>query len=82
MCLSLSNSSPDLTWRDVQHIVIHSARITINDGSWIQNGAGFHVSPNFGFGVLDCSRMVMLAQTWIRVPDRHICKSSLQKVNQ
>ncbi|XP_064596448.1 neuroendocrine convertase 2-like [Liolophura sinensis] len=82
-CIALAlQANPHLTWRDVQHIVVNSARITINDGSWIQNGAGFHVSPNFGFGVLDCSRMVMLAQNWTSVPHRHICKSPLQNNNR
>ncbi|XP_067676007.1 proprotein convertase subtilisin/kexin type 4-like isoform X2 [Haliotis asinina] len=74
-CVALAlQANPFLTWRDVQHIVVHSSRIPSEDHSWVVNGAGLHVSHKFGFGVLDASRMVHLAQNWVTVPQQNICR--------
>ena len=64
---------PDLTARDVQHIIALGARIPDVDDSWTINGAKFHVNFKYGFGMMDCSKMVELAQTWKNVPPQHIC---------
>lgn len=67
--------SPEVTWRDVQHIVVRTARIPNDQESgWTMNGAGFHVNPRFGFGALDCSMMVEEAQRWKTVPELHVCE--------
>lgn len=44
---------PELTWRDVKHIIARAA-VPINqgDGSWHINAAGFHHSHEYGFGLL------------------------------
>ena len=68
--------SPKLTWRDVQHIVVQGSRVPSADVSWTINGAGRHVSHRFGFGLLDCGRMVELAQTWNAVPDQRVCNTT------
>ena len=69
--------SPDLTWRDVQHLVVHTAKIPNGqEGGWTVNGAGFHVNPHFGFGVMDAGRMVNTAQNWVTVPEHHQCRQS------
>ncbi|XP_046548002.1 PC3-like endoprotease variant B [Haliotis rubra] len=82
-CVALAlQANPSLTWRDVQHIVVHSSRIPSEDRSWVVNGAGLHVSHKFGFGVLDASRMVKLAQNWVTVPEQHICRYRQQNVNK
>ncbi|XP_036367005.1 PC3-like endoprotease variant B [Octopus sinensis] len=57
-----------LTWRDIQHIVVHGARIPSINNTWFKNGAGIHFSNTFGFGMMDCSHMVKLAQSWNNVP--------------
>ena len=58
----------------MQHIVVRTARIPNDrEEGWTMNGAGFHVNPKFGFGALDCSHMVEVAQTWTTVPDNEIC---------
>jgi len=67
-------ANPDLTWRDMQHIVVRTARIPNDkEKGWTMNGAGFHVNPKFGFGALDCSLMVEVAQNWQTVPHNDIC---------
>jgi len=65
--------SPELTWRDIQHLIAETARIVTDDDEWWINGANFHVNDQFGFGMMDASRMVGLAQTWVNKPEQHIC---------
>ncbi|XP_059150191.1 neuroendocrine convertase 2-like [Physella acuta] len=69
---NILQANPTLTWRDVQHIVVRAARVPSADGNWTINGAGHHVSHSFGFGLMDCGRMVQLAQSWTRVPERRM----------
>lgn len=69
-------ANPNLSWRDVQHIVVQGSRVPSVDVSWTINGAGRHVSPRFGFGLMDCGRMVELAQSWQPVPDQRLCNTS------
>ncbi len=74
--------SPKLTWRDVQHIIVEAARIPSaapDDNLWTENGAGFHVNPHFGFGVMDCGKMVELAQNWTNVGEHHNCSTPKRK---
>lgn len=68
-------ANPNLSYRDVMHIVARTARIpslSETDG-WIINGAGYHVNNKFGFGVLDAGQMVGLAQNWTNVQERYDC---------
>lgn len=56
---------PELSYRDVQQILVLSARHTdAADADIRPNGAGFRVSHNTGFGVPDAGVAVRLAQTW------------------
>lgn len=54
-----------LTWRDVQHIIVRSSRMTRSNGiKWSVNSAGRHHSMSLGFGVPDVERAVSLARDW------------------
>ena len=58
-------ANPDLTWRDVQNILVHSSRKNdASDSSWNLNGAGHDVSHKFGFGAVDAGAAVSLALNW------------------
>ena len=58
-------SNPDLTWRDVQNILVHSSRKNdVNDSSWTVNGGGLNVSHKYGFGAVDAGAAVSLAENW------------------
>ncbi|XP_033635056.1 PC3-like endoprotease variant B isoform X1 [Asterias rubens] len=58
-------ANPNLTWRDLQHIVVHGSHIpNVEESGWHINGAGFHTNEKFGFGMLDAGKMVELALTW------------------
>lgn len=61
--------NPDLNYRDVQHILLLAARhLDTADPDLHANGAGFLVSHNQGFGVVDAGQAVRLAQGWINRP--------------
>src|SRR6266568_2565047 len=65
----LLSANPDLTWRDVQQILILSARhFDLADPDVRTNSAGFRVSHNVGFGVPDAGQAVALAQRWVKRP--------------
>jgi subtilisin-like proprotein convertase family protein len=56
---------PELTWRDVQHVLVHSARRCDSANSeWTTNGAGLWVNHNYGFGAVDAGAAVALAGAW------------------
>jgi len=70
--------NPKLSWRDIQHIVVHTANwIPLKrDPDWRMNGIGLHVNEKFGFGLLDSERIVKMAEKsfFITVPDKSECK--------
>lgn len=64
-------ANPNLGYRDVQEILAYSSRRTdASNSSWQINGAtnwnggGLHTSDHFGFGFLDATSAVRLAETW------------------
>ncbi len=63
--------NPELHVRDVQQILIHSARhFDLDDPDVQRNAAGFAVSHNVGFGVPDAGVAVRLASLWRQRPER------------
>ncbi len=62
-------ANPELTWRDVRHILAMTARQTDPlDANWITNGAGLHWNLNYGFGEVDAADAVTAAEMWTNVP--------------
>jgi len=60
--------NPELSWRDVQHILVETAAINDQDNSdWVINGAGFHVNHLYGFGAIDAEAAVRMAIDWTPV---------------
>ncbi len=58
-------ANPSLSWRDVKAILAASAqRNDAQDGDWTTNAAGLHINHRYGFGLVDASRAVKLAQSW------------------
>jgi len=61
-------AKPDLSWRDVQHILIHSAtKNDPDDQQWMQNAAGFNFNPKYGFGLVSAEAAVKKAIGWTSV---------------
>lgn len=72
---------PELTWRDVQHILIESARINDpNHPQWITNGGGFAHNYNYGFGAIDAGAAVALTETWRKVPHELVADTGVVAV--
>ncbi|XP_034833264.1 furin-like protease 1 isoform X2 [Maniola hyperantus] len=76
ICALALQANRDLTWRDMQHIVVRTARperLSLG-GEWRINGVGRNVSHSFGYGLLDAAGMVRLARTWRTVPAQRRCE--------
>eukprot|EP00095_Tigriopus_kingsejongensis_P008224 maker-scaffold604_size126151-snap-gene-0.30 protein:Tk08224 transcript:maker-scaffold604_size126151-snap-gene-0.30-mRNA-1 annotation:"hypothetical protein DAPPUDRAFT_126713" len=71
----LLETNPELTWRDVQHVIIRGADPTglESDVGWNRNGVGRLYSRSFGYGLMDVGKMVKLAQSWTNVPNQQSC---------
>ncbi|SVB01112.1 uncharacterized protein METZ01_LOCUS153966, partial [marine metagenome] len=64
------DANENLTWRDVQHVLVNSARMNdASDSSWVVNGAGHDVSHKYGFGVVDAGAAVAVAESWVNVDE-------------
>ena len=58
-------ANPNLTWRDVQDLLVKSSRKNdFNDPSWVENQAGNWFSHKYGFGVVDAGLATDLAVNW------------------
>lgn len=81
-------SNPDLTWRDVQHLIAWTAEPVLlecddethedrDDPDWLcqftTNAAGFKTNNHFGFGLLNAASMVNAAENFQHVPEKSIC---------
>jgi subtilisin family serine protease len=76
-------ANPQLTSRDVQHILVHSAaKNDPADSDWVTNGAGLHVNHKYGFGAIDAEAAVNLAETWTSVGPEVSISSGRQDVGQ
>lgn len=74
----LLEARPDLTWRDVQHLVVYTSdfsRLTDNRG-WSRNGAGFMFNSRFGFGLIDAYSLITTALNWTHVDEQVMCETA------
>ena len=77
----LLEANPDLGWRDVQHVLVDSARRNDpTDADWVQNGAGRWVNHKYGFGAVDAAAAVALAETWTAAGPEVTAASGTQTV--
>ena len=61
----LLEANPNLTYRDVQQVLIHASRqYDIDDPFLSANAAGYRFSINTGFGTPDAGEAVRLAKRW------------------
>ena len=72
-------ANSNLTWRDVQQIIVESARKNDpSDSGWNTNGAGHEFNHKYGFGVIDAGHAVSLAQTWTNLgPEVNISSGTI-----
>lgn len=71
------DANPTLTWRDVQHVLVNSARkCDISNPGWSQNSAGCWIHYDYGFGAVDAGAAVVLAQNWTSVGPEYLIDSA------
>ena len=77
MCYTVFVYSRNLTWRDMQHLVVRtSSTVHLQSDDFIVNAVGRKVSHKFGYGLLDALALVNLARKWKTVPLQHICRET------
>lgn len=70
VCALILAANPELTLRDVRHILVQSAQyLDVEDPDTLVNGAGFPVNHNVGYGVPHAGYAITLAQNWVRLPE-------------
>ncbi|MCG8528900.1 MAG: S8 family serine peptidase [Opitutales bacterium] len=75
-------ANPLLTWRDIQHILVHSAiQINPDDDGWEVNGAALPIHNRYGFGRIDASSAIQTAMNWASVAD-DVSTSLIRSVNR
>ncbi len=70
------SANPSLTWRDVKLILAESAQKTDPDNAAWKEGAleygsrteRYFYNPEYGFGVVDATEAVALAESWTNLP--------------
>ena len=75
-------ANPTLTWRDAQHLIVHSARmVDPADSGWKTNGAGHEHNENYGCGALDADALVVNSLNWTNVSPVQVETSGQTTVN-
>ncbi|TNN12242.1 Furin-like protease 1 isoform 2 [Schistosoma japonicum] len=76
ICALTLSANPNLTWRDLQYLVVYTARPDgLYSDDWHVNGVGRRVSHAFGYGLMDAAAMVDLALNWTSVPPQRVCEA-------
>ena len=76
-------ANPSLTYRDVQHVLVHSARTNdASDSDWIINGGGHDVNHKYGHGAIDAGLAVHIARNWTNVNQEYNWSSGELDVSQ
>lgn len=72
-------ANPELTWRDMQHIVVQTSRYEPlrHESGWVPNAVGRYVSHKFGYGLMDAEAMVKTAMRWRTTPPQVICRTGV-----
>ncbi|OJD21403.1 hypothetical protein ACJ73_07256 [Blastomyces percursus] len=73
---------PELTWRDVQYILLETAiPVHLNDSDWQETSIGKQFSHEFGYGKVDAYSAVHLAKDWKLVKPQAWMHSPWLQVN-
>lgn len=77
ICALVLESNPLLTWRDMQHIVVRTAKpANLVAKDWRTNAMGRNVSHAFGYGLMDAAAMIITAKQWTTMPMQYTCQVS------
>lgn len=74
---------PDLSWRDLQYLVVNTAvQDGLKKGEWQKTATGKKFSHNFGYGKLDAYALVQKAKEWKSVKPQTYFFSPILHVNK
>ncbi|MCT7952729.1 S8 family serine peptidase [Ancylothrix sp. C2] len=74
-------ANPNLTQRDVQHILVETAeKNDATDENWVVNAAGYEVNYKYGFGGINAEAAVKTAISWNGVSPEIEVESPVQHV--
>lgn len=77
-CALILSENPDLTVRDVRHILVQSTQYPYKEDTDLStNASGFLVSHNLGFGIPDIGQAVSLAQHWTNIPEQEAIEKTI-----
>ncbi|XP_014665059.1 PREDICTED: proprotein convertase subtilisin/kexin type 7-like, partial [Priapulus caudatus] len=83
MIALMLQANPCLTWRDVQYLIIMTAKkIDVDHAAWYTNQAGLHHSHKHGFGAMDAWRLINSAKVWKNVPWMTVFTGDVLNVNE
>ncbi|KAJ2802707.1 pheromone processing endoprotease, partial [Coemansia helicoidea] len=73
---------PDLTWRDVQHLTVHTAvPVDLADGGWADVARGRRYNHKYGFGKMDAWRIVEAARTFEHVGRQTLVEAPVDRAD-
>jgi len=76
-------ANPDLTWRDVQHILVQSSKkVDSAHPGWFQTEVNRDYNNAYGYGLIDTNTAVNLAKTWNNVESEVKTSTDRVEVNQ
>ena len=76
-------ANSNLTWRDVQHILVQTSRKIDSDHiGWFLTKAGNWYNHAYGYGLVDATASVNLAKTWITVGNEISLTTGKIEVNE
>lgn len=77
------SANPNLTWRDVQYVlVLLSVTVNEDDGSYQKTANGKLYSHKYGYGKIDAHKMVHYAKEWKNVKPQAWYFSDIQTANE
>lgn len=75
-------ANPALGWRDVQEILMRSARqVRPTDSDWTTNAAGLKFNHRYGAGLIDAGAAVILAGAWTNLAPQLRTTVAQQEIN-
>ncbi|MDG1544143.1 MAG: S8 family serine peptidase, partial [archaeon] len=76
-------ANPNLTWRDVQHILVQTSRKVDSDHiGWFQTEVGNWYNHAYGYGLVDAAASVSLAKTWTTIGNEISLSTGKIEVNK
>lgn len=86
MTIIINNCSPDLNWRDLQHLVAWTSEYAplMDNPGWKLNGAGYWVNSRFGFGLLNAAALANASNPRVfrSAPEKTVCEALVEEDGQ